>query len=255
MKRLVKLVVSAIYAAAASFRRRRSHFVVLYYHAVPAEQRAAFARQMDLLLRIARPVRADFSGPLEPGRPCVAVTFDDAFRSAATHAIPETTKRGIPVTVFVPSGWLGRSPGWIRQPCPLLTETVLTAEEMRQVDNALVTWGSHGVTHADFTRLAEDEVEHELAESKAALGATLFSFPFGAFDARSVEHARRCGYRRVFTTLPRTCRGAANDFCVGRVSVEPTDWPIEFRLKALGAYSWLPAAFALKRAFRRRTGP
>jgi len=34
---------------------------------------------------------------------------------------------------------------------------------------------------------------------------------------------------------------------VGRVRVDPTDSPIEFRLKLLGAYRWLPLAFSWKR--------
>ena len=249
MKRIIKLLVSAIYGV---FRRRgrSGTCVVLYYHAVPDTQRGAFARQMDVLLRLAKPVPADVS-QLESGRLHVAVTFDDAFRSAAANAIPEALKRGIPVTVFIPTGFLGRHPDWIAEPDhPLRGETVMTADEIKQLSHPLITWGSHGVTHPNFTRLSNEEAERELRESKSALNATLFSFPFGAFDSRSVELARRGGYQRVFTTLPQTFRGAVDVFVVGRVSVEPTDWPIEFRLKVLGAYSWLPAAFALKRALQ-----
>ena len=31
----------------------------------------------------------------------------------------------------------------------------------------------------------------------------------------------------------------SDDFVVGRVQVDPWDWPIEVRLKALGAYRWM----------------
>ncbi len=34
---------------------------------------------------------------------------------------------------------------------------------------------------------------------------------------------------------------------MGRVRVDPTDWPLEFHLKLMGAYRWLPMAIALKR--------
>jgi hypothetical protein len=39
-----------------------------------------------------------------------------------------------------------------------------------------------------------------------------------------------------------------DEFVTGRIDVQPTDWQIEFRLKVLGAYRWLPHAFAVKRA-------
>ena len=34
---------------------------------------------------------------------------------------------------------------------------------------------------------------------------------------------------------------------MGRVSVQPTDWDIEFRLKLLGAYRWVRWGSAAKR--------
>jgi hypothetical protein len=40
------------------------------------------------------------------------------------------------------------------------------------------------------------------------------------------------------------------EFVLGRISVEPTDWALEFRLKLLGAYRWLPQAIALKRKLK-----
>jgi hypothetical protein len=36
------------------------------------------------------------------------------------------------------------------------------------------------------------------------------------------------------------------EFLSGRVKAEPTDWPLEFRLKLLGAYRWLPYAIKWK---------
>jgi len=77
---------------------------------------------------------------------------------------------------------------------------------------------------------------------------TTFSFPYGAFNAQLVEWCRDAGYERVFTTLPVIASSEPEEFAVGRVSVEPTDWSLEFRLKVLGAYRWLPLAYKMKRA-------
>ena len=37
------------------------------------------------------------------------------------------------------------------------------------------------------------------------------------------------------------------EFVTGRIAVNPTDWELEFRLKILGAYQWLPRVIAYKR--------
>jgi peptidoglycan/xylan/chitin deacetylase (PgdA/CDA1 family) len=93
----------------------------------------------------------------------------------------------------------------------------------------------------------------ELRESKAQLErllqrrVTLFSFPFGAFSEESVELCREAGYERVFTTLPEGVFETQAQFACGRVRVDPTDWLLEFYLKVVGAYRWLPWAIATKR--------
>ena len=39
----------------------------------------------------------------------------------------------------------------------------------------------------------------------------------------------------------------ATEFVVGRVATDPGDWPIEFRLKLMGAYRWIAFAHAFTR--------
>jgi peptidoglycan/xylan/chitin deacetylase (PgdA/CDA1 family) len=92
--------------------------VVLYYHAVRPEERASFGRQMDELLSIGSPIRADRREPLQPGRRYVAVTFDDGFVSVVENALPELRDRRIPCTIFVPTGSLGTRPSWLNSRTP-----------------------------------------------------------------------------------------------------------------------------------------
>jgi peptidoglycan/xylan/chitin deacetylase (PgdA/CDA1 family) len=99
----------------------------------------------------------------------------------------------------------------------------------------------------------EERAWREIHESRARLEGLLdrevklFSFPYGAFNERLVGLCREAGYERVFTTLPYSALSEPDEFVTGRVWAEPTDWPLEFRLKLLGAYAWLPKAFSLKR--------
>lgn len=258
IKLLISLSVAAFDAVAAALRRitglrPAASKVVLYYHAIPAGSRQQFAAQMDVLKRLTMPVDAEDDARRSPGR-YSAVTFDDAFVSVVEHALPELHARSIPCTIFVPTGSLGHRPGWIGTSHPDGGEVVASAEMLRAIAaDPLVGIGSHSVSHPNFRRLEDAAAREEMIRSKrdleTLLGAPVrsFSFPHGAYTPRSLELARECGYTRVFTIEPERLSGAPEGFTIGRVRVEPTDWPIEFRLKAVGAYRWMVHASALKR--------
>lgn len=223
----------------------RGRGVVLYYHAVRQDQRNAFARQMDILLRVARPWRLDTCPP-QTRVPLVAVTFDDGYVSVIENALPELEMRGIPVTFFVPTGSWGKRPGWIKSPNhPFWQERVMSREELRTVAaKPLVTIGSHTVSHPNLVQVSAREATRELATSKAELENLLgrpiewLSFPHGAHDASLVSMAREAGYRWLFSIKPTFVARLQPGVVNGRVAVDPDDWPLEFFLKIQGAYRW-----------------
>lgn len=256
MKRQLKLAISLAVRAWDVFRGAALRLlgrqppptcVVLYYHAVPAQQRALFARQMDVLLRLAQPVATEPPPMLQPGRRYAAVTFDDGFVSVAENAAPELSKRQIPWTLFVPSGCLGRQPDWLRHaPAAARQDRVMTPDELRALArDPLVTIGSHTVNHAHLVEIDPERASVELAQSKADLEGVLqrpvtqFSYPFGARTPALDQQARSVGYRRLFSSKPAPAFQSAGEWVSGRVGVDPDISPLEFRLKVLGAYRWL----------------
>src|SRR5258708_19505705 len=65
--------------------------VILYYHSVPAEQRARFARQLDVLLRYSRLIDATSAVELQNGILYAWITFAHAFHHFLTCALPSFT--------------------------------------------------------------------------------------------------------------------------------------------------------------------
>jgi peptidoglycan/xylan/chitin deacetylase (PgdA/CDA1 family) len=222
--------------------------VVLYYHSIPPDQRTRFAKQLDVLLCHRKPIGVSRRIELRPGLRYAGITFDDAFENFFHQALPELKKRNIPATVFVIADALDKSFG-----PPGYTERVMSLEQLRSMPAELVSVGSHTVTHPMMPLLSEEEARTELIQSRRTLEELLsrpvptFSFPYGGFSRRLTELCREAGYERIFTTLPVFAFAEPGEFVVGRVRVDPTDWPLEFRLKLAGAYRWLPAAFAFKR--------
>lgn len=268
LKRIVKLAVSALFwCIEESWRSVTSFFgkelsgscVILYYHSVPAEYRQRFARQMEKLAKLTKPIKVDACPVLSAGLKYSAVTFDDSFENIFDNALPELFKRNIPATVFVPADLLGERAGWWPIGARERQEKISTAEKLKQLPADLTTIGSHTLTHPKLPTLGTAEAELEIRLSKANLENMLkrqikiFSFPYGAFDSNLVSLCQNAGYERVFTTLPLMAFREPSEFVTGRVGVEPTDWSLEFYLKLMGAYRWLPYAFSIKRAILGRT--
>jgi peptidoglycan/xylan/chitin deacetylase (PgdA/CDA1 family) len=227
--------------------------VILYYHSVSDVQKLAFVRQLDIVTSMTIPISIDHVPKLLPGKRYSAITFDDGFENIITNAVPELSKRGIPATVFVTSGYLGRPAEWWPKTESERQLKIGKAEKWQQLQADLISIGSHTITHPYLTALSEPEAKSELFESRAMLQELLkrkintFSFPYGDFNAALIDWCREAGYKRIFTSLPENSFKKANEFVSGRIKVEPTDWPLEFRLKLLGAYSWLPLAISWKR--------
>jgi len=231
--------------------------VVLEYHSVKSEQRDRFARQMDILIKKYHPVFANIKGPLGNRQLYIAVTFDDGFQSVVENALPELHKREIPATIFIPTGYLGKKPHWISNPYHVyMSESVMTAEQLKSLSTDLVLIGSHCVTHRALTTLGEKELLKELVESKNDLErilnreVDLLAFPYGQYNKTVLEFSRKAGYNRVFWNVPTFLISNIDTFMIGRVFTSPDDWLIEFKLKLMGAYRWLPIAVVLKGKFR-----
>jgi peptidoglycan/xylan/chitin deacetylase (PgdA/CDA1 family) len=230
-------------------RKHKGTCVVLYYHSVPSEQRSQFANQLESVLRWTKPLSICSTVQLLPGARHSAITFDDAFENFVDVAFPELHKRNICSTMFVIPEALGKTFG--QAGC---AERVMSQQQLLNLPEALVTVGSHTLTHPMLTQIEEGRAWQEIVNSRFKLEQILnrkvevFSFPFGDFNNRLVDICRETGYKYVFTTLPGFAFSRRDEFVVGRVRVDPTDWSLEFLLKLAGAYRWLPLAFSIKRS-------
>jgi GT2 family glycosyltransferase/peptidoglycan/xylan/chitin deacetylase (PgdA/CDA1 family) len=254
-KRCLKLFVSLGYYCGQRLWRRWQQMkgekvpgtcVVLYYHSVGPGERANFARQMTALSHFAKPTRADRKGQFENGVHHAAVSFHDAFESVCENALPEMAERGIPSTLFVPSGYVGRHPGWnMEDGHPDCQEVVIGVDRLRSLNTELVSVGSHTVTHPDMMSLSPENAKTELRKSRLDLEAILgrpvelFAFPYGRHNESLVQWCKEAGYQRVFTIQPKLAFSELNEFVTGSCAVSPMDWSLEFKMKLLGAYQWL----------------
>lgn len=263
LDRVFKLGVSVLYLGYNWIREKTLHLlgrptsagcIVLYYHSIPASSRRRFAEQMEMVKRLTQPVNlAADSLSLAPGTRYSAITFDDAFEDFVEQAVPELVSRSIPATVFAVVNVIGQTASWWPASSAERNRRIATIEQLRELPRELITIGAHTMTHPRLSTLDIADARLEIARSRSELEALLghpvdsFSFPYGDFNETAIGLCREAGYRRIFTTQPQEAFESPDEFVVGRVCVEPTDWEIEFKLKLMGGYCWMRQASAAKR--------
>ncbi|WP_198026699.1 polysaccharide deacetylase family protein [Bradyrhizobium sp. ARR65] len=246
------------YSLRLTGRPSTQRLTILYYHGVSPKHRHSFARQMDALRRSAFVLPASYRGDLPSGKKCVAITFDDAFVSVAENALPELARRSFHSTIFVPVGWMGRTPGWAMkgEAAPELAEVVMAPEQLNALDTSLVALASHSVSHPLMTRLDSKRARRELEESRARLAELSgrkivdFSFPYGDHDASIVAMCRAAGYETAYSIMAQEVDTTGLEILRGRTKVEPSDGPMEFFLKFDGAYEWTACTVRLRKLLR-----
>ena len=230
--------------------------VIITYHPVKNADASRFEKQMDALLKAGTPVSLSRDlNSLKEGVN-IAVTFDDAYQSVLTNAVPVLRRKNIPATIFVPTGYLGKQPGWIKNAGhPYAKETVMTEEQLKVLPEDLISIGSHSVTHINLNVADAAVARNEIQASKSYLEnildkkVNLFAAPFATLNESFLPLFREAQYERVFLNIPTFPATKTDLYLLGRTSIEPADWPIEYRLKMRGAYQWLPLAFGLKKKF------
>ena len=184
----------------------------------------------------------------------VALTFDDAFVSVLENTVPILREYGLPAGIYVPTGYIGRQPGWVMAPdCPDHNETVMNEQQIVELDKEGFEILSHTVNHPNLTDLNDSDLETELNKSKQHLEQILghdvlaVSYPHGASDVRVHEAAIKAGYTLGFGISPKPVDDCPDLLCVGGFKVLPEDSLAVFKLKATGAYRITHCLMSFKR--------
>jgi peptidoglycan/xylan/chitin deacetylase (PgdA/CDA1 family) len=262
--RIIKLCISILFLGIQTltiliFGNKTNLFqpswIVLMYHSVRSGSKNRFSNQMKYLLKKGTPVSAEIEEPMNPGERYISVTFDDGYESVIENAFPVLKKFQIPTTMFIPSSCLGKKPDWVTEDYKeFRDEQVITEKQLKKITKLdFVTIGSHGATHCKLAGLEEERAKEEIVEAKKVLEqiiqkeVNLFSVPFGSYDKKTIQIAKSIGFKNFFLNIPIFPAANPDDFLIGRIDIDCEDWFIEYHLKMIGAYQWLPIASKLKR--------
>jgi peptidoglycan/xylan/chitin deacetylase (PgdA/CDA1 family) len=173
----------------------------LMYHEISGENQAfpglavapgAFADQIGYLsdngftTLTAAELADSFDGQATLPERSIVLTFDDGFADFYEAAFPVLQKYGFSATLFMTSGWIAdasaspaSAPG-----------RMLSWNQLRELADAGIEIGAHSDQHPQLDQLRQDQLQHELAASKAILedglgrGVPGLAYPFGYSSAR-----------------------------------------------------------------------
>lgn len=187
--------------------------------------------------RLVRP-----SGTLPRG--LAALTFDDGLAGLHQHALPVLVSTGLPATVFLVAETLvpgGRPVDWI-DGLPRGARRTLTAEQVLDMQQAGITFGSHSYSHRDLRELSDAECEHDLRLSREVLEEVVgrpvrtLAYPRGFHNGRVRAAAQRAGFSYAFGIDQPT--EARDRWCIPRIGTYRHNGLATLRIKTS---RWYPA--------------
>ncbi len=127
----------------------------------------------------------------------VGLTFDDGYADFPRRVLPALRAHGFTATLYVVAGRMGGHNVW---DADAPRKPLVTIEQVRQLADAGVEIGSHGLSHRRMTGLGEEELATEARRSREVLESVVqrpvtgFCYPYGAVDAAAERAVAAAGY-------------------------------------------------------------
>jgi len=220
---------------------------ILLYHSVaptwaPGYARwcidpSLFADHLDVVLglgytclTISQLVDATASGTL-PATP-LAVTFDDGRQDFADHAVAPMAERGIPSTMYVVSGHVGGTSGWLAM-AGEHDQPMMTWSQIDAACSAGVEIGAHSVNHPELDvveqRVAAGEVTRCRAQLEDGIGRPVrtFAYPHGYYSSRVQRLVRDAGFDSAAAVHDRWSSATDDRFALSRLIINGDTTPAQ----------------------------
>ena len=164
-----------------------------------------------------------------------AITFDDGYSNNLHVAAPILQELNLPFTIFITTDFIKSN-----------KKEFLTINELKEIsalDN--VDIGSHTVSHPYLTRLNDNQVMHELLDSKHFLEdvlgkpVRLFAYPHGDYDKRIRDLVEEAGYKIARNSKFNTNIEIKDKLLINSTEIWNFDSIPVFKEKIYGSWDWL----------------
>lgn len=244
--------------------RASQHPVILTYHSISEGDSplkispGLFAEQMEWLRGNARvsqlgEVVAALVGHEPLPERTVILTFDDGFRSFYVSAAPVLRRLALPATIFLPTGYCGKTNAWAGQPDWVGEEPLLNWEQVAELAREGFRFGAHSISHPVLSTVSIEQAEREVASSRSQIEertshrVEFFCYPYGRWNP-SVRDIVTRHYKGACATTARVLDGNSDPFALPRADSHYLRHPALFRMLFTSPF----LAYLATRRFIRR---
>lgn len=178
-------------------------------------------------LTVSQLARALRGGGAElPERP-VVVTFDDGFADFHLAAWPELRRAGLTATVFIATGFVGRTSGWLADhgegDRPMMSWADIEELALEGIECA-----AHGHDHLQLDTVSEAAAWADLTASRRALEEVVgqvdsFAYPHGYYTRRLQRQVAEAGFTSACAVKHALSATDDDPFAMARLVVRGCD--------------------------------
>lgn len=160
--------------------------------------------------------------PLPPRT--VVITFDDGLRDFLIEAMPILQRHGFPATLYVVTGYVGKSNGWSRPPGEP-DRPMLSWSDLRAVSECGIECGAHSHSHPQLDIISPVAAFAEVRRSKNSLedhlgrGVESFAYPHGYASRITRQLVRRAGFTSACRVRHALSSTGEDPFALSRIIV------------------------------------
>ena len=142
----------------------------------------------------------------------IVLTFDDGHISNHRLALPVLQKYGFRATFFIIADRIG-------------IPYHMGIEELRELDDAGMEIGSHGLTHTYLPQISEQEIERELLGSKKKIEKTIgksvdsFAYPGGHYNDNVLKCIGESSYKMGASCIVGCNHPKSNRYLLRRIEI------------------------------------